>query len=66
MLYPPTYTVNLKNSYFLQPISYLIFIIQYSDWFKSIKAAYKAIKAFVLNKGEFFLTVAFNKNRYII
>jgi hypothetical protein len=36
------------------------------DRFESIDAACKAIKAFVLDQGESFQTVASNKKRYII
>jgi hypothetical protein len=40
--------------------------MQLGDWFKSIEAACEAVKAFVLDKGESFLTIASNKYRYII
>ena len=41
-------------------------MVQLSDQFLSIDAAYKAIKAYVLDQGESYKLVAFNKKRYII
>jgi hypothetical protein len=40
--------------------------MQLGDWFTLIEAACKAVKAFVLDKGESFLTIASDKNHYII
>jgi hypothetical protein len=40
--------------------------MQRGDRFESIDAAYEAVKAFVLDQGESFLTVASDKKRYII
>jgi hypothetical protein len=40
--------------------------MQLGDQFESIDAACKRVKAFVLDQGESFLTVASNKKRYII
>jgi hypothetical protein len=40
--------------------------MQLGDRFESIDAACKAVKAFVLDLGESFLTVAVDKKRYII
>jgi hypothetical protein len=40
--------------------------MQRGDRFESIKIACEAVKAFVLDQGESFLTVAADKNRYII
>jgi len=40
--------------------------MQQGDRFESIEAAREAVKAFVLDEGESFLTVASDKKRYII
>ena len=40
--------------------------MQLGDRFQSIEAACKAVKSFVLDDSESFLTVASDKNRYII
>jgi hypothetical protein len=40
--------------------------MQLGDRFESIEAAREAVKAFVLDQGESFLTVASDKKRYII
>lgn len=40
--------------------------MQKGDEFESVDAARKAIKAYVLDQGESYKTVASNKKRYII
>jgi hypothetical protein len=40
--------------------------MQKGDKFESIAAAREAIKAYILDQGESFKTIASNKKRYII
>jgi hypothetical protein len=62
--------LKIKDIYTFPPWCFVLnsrlFTMQLHDQFESLDAARNAIKAYVLNEGESFKTVASNKKRYII